>query len=486
MLLIPLLFREYLWVIPIVLQMVGYFFLFRKMRMPSRLPNLPFVAEYKLTTLLFKYRRTFWRPFVIASVFVCSGIYLNPFNGSGATTAKIFFLIAILFYGFFLLRLYRRLTKTFTDKISHQIPLTFILWLLPPLGLLILALGKLPYNGPLEFRQARHHGKVFHFLSRIGLVLVSGVEIIALVLAVGLFTVMTYPPRILAQTILDETLADTKDVTGTGVVVTREDAMGEASANLATMDAGRDRFFPGHEQDESVVVMEYIVGADLEDTRGLASANIAQMIEATKQGSGLTFVLECGGSKRWFTKGIDDESYGRYTVHDGKLEKVIDLDDSTCMSEPESLADFISWARDAYPADRTMLVLWDHGGGLSLGYGVDAYNKRKGDQETLSVSEIASAIEQSGMRFDVIGFDACLMQDIDVAVALEPYADFYLASEETEGGYGWCYTSAFGKLAADPSMSSEDFGREMVACYDPYNTAVNRGEEDTTATLSFV
>ncbi|MCR4722704.1 MAG: hypothetical protein K5629_02885 [Eubacteriales bacterium] len=29
------------------------------------------------------------------------------------------------------------------------------------------------------------------------------------------------------------------------------------------------------------------------------------------------------------------------------------------------------------------------------------------------------------------------MQDIEIAAAMGPYCDYYLASEETEGGYGW-------------------------------------------------
>lgn len=234
------------------------------------------------------------------------------------------------------------------------------------------------------------------------------------------------------------------------------------------------------------MVIEYVIGSNLEEAQGLASANIAQMIDATKRGSHLTFVLEAGGSGRWFTDGIEDGTYGRYEVHDGKLTKAADLPADTCMSKPDELASFLAWAKEAYPADRYILALWDHGGGFSNGYGMDAVNEREGDLPTLSVSEICDAIGSSGITFDIIGFDACLMQDIEVAAALEPYADYLLASEEVEGGYGWSYTSAFGMLAENPGLSSVDFGREVVACYDPYNTIIGGGEPNTTATLSFV
>ena len=490
MLLIPLLFQQFLWVIPVVLQIIAYFFLFRKMGMKTTYAIVPFIAEWRLSKDLFRFRRSYWRSLVVTLVFLAFAFYLNPFAGTSTSTAKIYLFVAFMVYGFFLQRLYWRLTGTFYDNIIVRLIMTLLTWLLPPLGLLIMAFGKAPYKGAPEFKQIFNPGPIVRGLINFGIFGVSLAEVAALVAIVGFFTLRTYPPAILINSVLNDTYASTKDVIGTGKVITREDTMGEAYASLASMPTSREKFFPDHSQDKSVVVMEYIVGADLEDKAGLASANITQMLDATKKGSGLTFVLECGGSGRWFTKGIADNSYGRYIVRDGKLEKVADLPSTTCMSEQQSLADFINWARDNYPADRYMLALWDHGGGLSTGYGIDIINKKKGEGQlpTLSVADVASAIAQSGMKFDVIGFDACLMQDLDTAAALEPYADYYLASEETEGGYGWFYTSAFGQLAANPDMDSEAFGREIVACYDPYNTIIKDkdGEPDTKATLSFV
>ena len=102
------------------------------------------------------------------------------------------------------------------------------------------------------------------------------------------------------------------------------------------------------------------------------------------------------------------------------------------------------------------------------------------------MSEIADAVKRSGLTFDVIGFDACLMQDIEIAKAFEPCADYFLASEEVEGGYGWYYTAGFSELARDPGLSSEDFGRLMVSGYDVFNTALNDGTPNTQSTMSFV
>ena len=232
--------------------------------------------------------------------------------------------------------------------------------------------------------------------------------------------------------------------------------------------------------------MEYIIGADLEDDRGMASINIAQMKDTTAKGDGLDFVVQAGGSDRWFTKGIEDSTVGRYLISGGNIETAEMLDETTCMSDPESLTDFILWAKKNYPADRYMLVLWDHGGGFASGYGVDILNDREDKERLMSASEIIGAIKKAGMKFEMIGFDACLMQNIEYANALEPYADYYLASEETEPGTGWYYTAGFGKLAEDPAISIEEFGKSMVSSYDQVQRALNEGEPDPKCTLSLV
>jgi hypothetical protein len=321
--------------------------------------------------------------------------------------------------------------------------------------------------------------------------LVSAGEIVLLVCVVGFFTIKEYPPKILIDQIQSQIYDNTKDVKGTGNLVTREDAMGKYADMISTLPRSRDYFVPDHSQDKNVVVISYIIGSNLENSNGLASANIEQMKDATEQGDNLTFVMEAGGSKRWFTDEIDNSSYGRYTIKGGEIKKIEDLPDDTCMSKEKTLAEFLAWTKKNYPADRYMLVLWDHGGGLAYGYGQDSLNKRpekENKYRCISTSEIVSAIRDSGVKFDMIGFDACLMQDVEVATAMEPYADYYLASEEVEGGFGWFYTSAFGKLAKDPGLPTEEFAKELISCYDPYNTIIkdDDGKPDTKSTLSFV
>ena len=462
-----------------VLQAIGYFFVLKKMGLKRWACVIPFLAERELSKVLFRRLRTFYRPFVVAAVLMIFGLYLRE-----ETLGGVYIAFASVIYGIFLIRLYWRLRKGFGRGFIYAV----LLILFPPLFLFLLGVGRRTFQ-PLPMKPVKDYGRMGNFLRRAALVLISAVEIAVLVFGVGVLAVRALPPEIMVRYQTGDFYDKTKDLQGDGKVVTREDALGDAAGSVADMTPSRQQFFPDHSGDRNVVVLAYVVGSNLEHKGGLASANIRQMIDATKAGENLTFVVEAGGSKRWFTKGIEKASCGRYEIADGKLTKVEDLPDDLCMSEGKSLEDFLTWAKKKYAADRHMLVLWDHGGGVPYGYGSDDLNKRSEDKgSTMQTSEVVNAIAASGMKFDLIGFDACLMQDIEIAAALEPYADYYLASEEIEGGYGWFYTSPFGKLAKDPGMPTTEFAEDLLSCYDQMNTIVKDegGKPDTKATLSLV
>ena len=470
-----------LWIIPWALQAIAYYFVLKKMGLDRRTCVIPFLAERQFSKVLFRRLRSFYRPFVLAVIFSVAGLYLGPEEGMGWTFMNIVFLI----YGWFLIRLYWRMRKAFGRGIFFFIGML----ILPPLFILILGLGKSEYT-PLKLKPLPNHSKPVRILLKLLVALISAVEVLAIVAVVGFITVQTLPPGILVHSIHSDFAKNTKDIAADKYeVITREDMLGEnAEQTIAALTPSREHYITDYSQAKDVVVYAYVIGSNLENQVGFSSVNIKQMIDATAKGPNLSFVLEAGGSKRWFTSGIAKESYGRYLIKDGKLTKIEDLPDDTCMSKPKVLKDFLAWAGKEYPADRAMLVFWDHGGGLAFGYGSDDLNPRDTENGTLTTEEVISAIADSGVHYDMIGFDACLMQDIEIAAELEPYTDYYIGSEEVEGGYGWYYTDAFGKLAEDPTISTEDFGKALISCYDQVNTIVKDqdGEPDSASTLSIV
>lgn len=466
------------WTIPLLIQILCYYRILGKMGKRKYFAIIPMLGEMEMSTDLFRRMRSFWRPAAICIAMFLTSRYLGMNNEYSIIMA----FVALIVYGIFLIRLYWRLAQRFGK--GRLFGLGFIL--IPLIFLLILAFGKSEYLGRPPFPPERQYGKVSTVLRKVGLFAFSTAELAALLAGCFFVTLIVHPFRPVAEYMMKDTINTLKNVTDSDEIVGRDVTLGAGADKIIEAQRTRDYYFPDHSADKKVVVMEYIIGSNLEDGRGMASINIAQMKDATSKGDGVDFVVQAGGSERWFTSGIEDSTVGRYVISGGDLEVVETLGGDTVMSEPQNLTDFIKWTKQNYPADRYMLVMWDHGGGFSNGYGVDDLNKRADGQQTLSASEIIGAIGDAGMKFDVIGFDACLMQNIEYANAFEPYADYYLASEETEPGTGWFYTAGFGKLAADPTLSTEEFGKSMISSYDQCNRANNNGEPNHTCTLSLV
>lgn len=478
MLVLYLFERPLYWGVPLLIQILCYARILRKMHKRPLMAVIPVLGEMEMSTDLFRYMRSFWRPAIITAAMLLTVRIIGDDNEYGV----IMTLVAFIVYGVFLIRLYSRLVKQFGK--GRLFALCLILF--PIIFLPVLAFGKSTYLGKIEFPPEKKMSPAARKLRKTGVAVISAVELAVLIFGCFMITVMVRPLRPVAQFMTNDTIKQLASVTDSDEYVGRDVTLGADHEKIIEEQRTRDYFFPDHSSDRKVVVMEYIIGSNLEDARGCASVNIAQMKDATSKGDGVDFVLQTGGSERWFTGGIDDSTVGRYIISGGKLETAQMLDSGTCMSDPENLRDFIKWTKENYPADRYMLVLWDHGGGFAMGYGHDDLNDRSDGQSLMTASEIIGAIRDAGVRFDLIGFDACLMQNIEYANALEPYADYYLASEESEPGTGWFYTAGFGKLAADPTLSTEEFGKSMISSYDQCNRTVNGGEPSHDFTLSLV
>ena len=79
----------------------------------------------------------------------------------------------------------------------------------------------------------------------------------------------------------------------------------------------------------------------------------------------------------------------------------------------------------------------------------------------MSLSGLDFALESAGVKFDFIGFDACLMATVETALTMSEYADYLIASEETGPGVGWYYTDWLTALGMDPSMPTSRWGRRL-------------------------
>lgn len=230
---------------------------------------------------------------------------------------------------------------------------------------------------------------------------------------------------------------------------------------------------------DTVTIMVYMCGTDLESKSGMASADLSEMA-AANLGDNVNVLVYTGGCKQWKINGISSSVNQIYKIENGGLECLVQSDGNKKMTDPATLSGFISWCENNYPANRNMLVFWDHGGGSVSGYGYDEKNPSSG---SMSLSGINTALKKAGMKFDMIGFDACLMATTENALMLTDYADYLVASEETEPGIGWYYTNWLNSLSKNTSTPTVEIGKKIVDDFVDVCAQKCRGQ---TATLSVV
>jgi hypothetical protein len=139
------------------------------------------------------------------------------------------------------------------------------------------------------------------------------------------------------------------------------------------------------------------------------------------------------------------------------------------MGDPATLAGFVGASMRRFPAKQYALVLWDHGGGwLHLAIDHDAPGSAEG-HDGLSVPELGQALRQALSagpveRLDLVGFDMCLMAQLETAYEVAPLADVMVASQAVEPGEGWPYDRilpAFGK----GTLGSRRLAAQIVDAY---------------------
>ena len=195
---------------------------------------------------------------------------------------------------------------------------------------------------------------------------------------------------------------------------------------------------------------------------------------------------------------------------------VVDLGD-TDMGDGRSLAAFVEWARATYPAERYMLVLWDHGQGwrfkLSRSFQLKSTRVRAADDvpsddipvqagfrsishdddtnHTLYNRDIQDSLKRvlAGAKLDIMSFDACLMGMVETAYAMREVAQVMVGSEELEPGAGWDYSRWLPPLVADPGMDAAKLSGAVVDAYkaayrDIYLTTLSAVDLTTTRDLA--
>lgn len=232
------------------------------------------------------------------------------------------------------------------------------------------------------------------------------------------------------------------------------------AAGLAACGGGDDH------DDKRTTVLVYMLGSDLESRDGQATHNLKELLSVPSTPR-VRVLITTGGANKVDPQGLVSswKTVKRFEQADGRLNELLDLGERN-MDDAATLQDFLTWGCRTAPAERYMLMMWDHGGGYT-GFGQDENFPAAGGP--MQVAPMASALrafqQSSGITLDYIGFDACLMATVEVAHMLQPYTRFMGASQELEPGSGWDWQANARTLASQPSIDAVDFGRASAEAF---------------------
>lgn len=140
--------------------------------------------------------------------------------------------------------------------------------------------------------------------------------------------------------------------------------------------------------------------------------------------------------------------------------------DEVNMGDRATLKRFLETSMKQFPAKKYALIFGDHGAGWPGVCGDESHN-----DDMLTMTEIHDTLKtlpKGTSKFELIGFDACLMGNLECAFSVAPFAKVMVASEELEPGCGWNYTPLFQRIVENPAISGADVGKAIVETYDDF------------------
>jgi len=214
--------------------------------------------------------------------------------------------------------------------------------------------------------------------------------------------------------------------------------------------------------EKTTTILVYLCGTDLQES---ACDDLIEMAEV-EAGDTINLVVLAGGANEWSMEDLQGGVQNLAVIRDGYFEELENWGKGS-MGAPESLEKFLKYGMTRFPADRMIVILWDHGAGTEGGICFD----ETADDDCLTMAEINQTMDRlqqsiEGFHINIFGCDACMMATYEMASMLSAYPiDYFVASEELEPEGGWYYTEWIDLLKRDPGTSDPDLCRSIVNSY---------------------
>jgi len=147
------------------------------------------------------------------------------------------------------------------------------------------------------------------------------------------------------------------------------------------------------------------------------------------------------------------------------------------LDDPDVLGNVTASVFTAFPAQHHGVVLWDHGGAWSGGFGHDTQDGTDMEPKGLPAEAIPPALLAGAFGaeisarppLDFVAFDTCLMGGAEVAYPFKKVASLYIANAEIDYGNGWDYTATFSYLAKNTDATPAAFAKAEVSHWDAHH-----------------
>jgi len=209
------------------------------------------------------------------------------------------------------------------------------------------------------------------------------------------------------------------------------------------------------------------------------------MIEMEKVGSGKDINIvtqidrnELPARRYYVTKRSENPVVDDWNISSKNVAELGEVD----MGDYNEFVRFAEWGIANYPAERYMIIMWNHGNGWSknknsqlvkgISFDDESGNNISTDQMAFALAKINQA---AGGKLDILGVDACLMQMIEVLYEIKDYVKYVVASEEMIPANGWPYDLILKPLADNPDIASADYAKLLCDAYKQYYTVKGAG-----------
>jgi len=144
------------------------------------------------------------------------------------------------------------------------------------------------------------------------------------------------------------------------------------------------------------------------------------------------------------------------------------------MCDWHTLYEFLKWGVINYPAANYLVVLWDHATGWTLKSGRSfGSDWSSGTEMSVADGELKNGLKgfynTRGEKIEILAFDACLMQEMEVAFETKDYARIQVAPQTLWPLPGFPYDEVLSLIKENPGIGEVELAKRITGvCKDCY------------------